>query len=289
MAVNSILQMEHGSGLSNDRCVRLVKGSHIVVPRIVDGDDALILQNKDGRVIFVLPYEEKYSLIGTTDIEFYDAPETVSINEQEVRYLLDAVASFCRIRLDPDDIVWSYSGVRPLFNDETDQASKVTRDYRLELAKSENGAAVLSVFGGKITTYRALAEDAMSNLKELFPGIGPAWTEIAKLPGGDIGVEDFDAFVSMLESAYSQLSSSLIRNVARRHGSSTKHVIGDAKSEADLGKKIGHNVYEREVFYLKEHEWAKKPEDVLWRRTKAGLHLDAQGVAAANTSLEAIL
>lgn len=287
--VNGAIQMDQQAALPNDRRVRLVKGSHVVVPRIVEGEDALILQNGDGRVIFVLPYEEKYSLIGTTDVEFQDAPETVSIDQAEVNYLLDAVGSFCRTRLDPADIAWAYSGVRPLYNDDADEASKVTRDYRLDLSKAGNGAAVLSVLGGKITTYRALAEDAMLKLGDSFPGMGSNWTKTAKLPGGELGADDFDTFVSSLAATYPDLPTGLLRALARRHGSFTLDVLGDAKTEADLGKKIGHNVYEREAHYLKVHEWAKQHDDILWRRTKAGLHLDAQELATAKSTLEAIL
>ncbi len=287
--VNGALHMDRDSVPSNERRVRHIKGSHIVVPRIANGDDALILQNDDGRVIFILPYEGGYSLIGTTDIEFNDAPETASVSEPEVVYLLDVVAKFCRKRLEPTDIVWKFSGVRPLYNDDADEARKVTRDYRLDVARASNGAAVLSVFGGKITTYRALAEDAMSRLEDLFPGIGSKWTETASLPGGDIGTTDFGTFVATLGNAYPKLPQDLIRILARRHGTSTNDVLGDATKMGDLGQRIGHSLYEREALYLKQHEWAKQPNDILWRRTKAGLHLDAEGLATAERSLEAIL
>ena len=287
--VNGALHMDRDSVPSNERRVRHIKGSHIVVPRIANGDDALILQNDDGRVIFILPYEGGYSLIGTTDIEFNDAPETASVSEPEVVYLLDVVAKFCRKRLEPTDIVWKFSGVRPLYNDDADEARKVTRDYRLDVARASNGAAVLSVFGGKVTTYRALAEDAMSRLEDLFPGIGSKWTETASLPGGDIGTTDFGTFVATLGNAYPKLPQDLIRILARRHGTSTNDVLGDATKMGDLGQRIGHSLYEREALYLKQHEWAKQPNDILWRRTKAGLHLDAEGLATAERSLEAIL
>ena len=287
--VNGALRMERDSAPSNERKVRLIKGSHIVVPRIVDGDDALILQNDDGRVIFILPYEGHYSLIGTTDIEFNDAPETASVSEPEVAYLLDVVAKFCRTRFEPTDIVWEFSGVRPLYDDDADEARKVTRDYRLDVTRARNGAAVLSVFGGKITTYRALAEDAMSRLEHLFPGIASEWTGTATLPGGDIGATDFDTFFTTLGNAYPELPGDLVRALARRHGTLAKDVLGDATTVGDLGKRIGHSLYEREALYLKRHEWAKQSVDILWRRTKAGLHLDAGELATATRSLEAIL
>ena len=287
--VNGALRMDRDAVPSNERRVRLIKGSHIVVPRIVEGDDALILQNDDGRVIFILPYEGDYSLIGTTDVEFHDAPETVSASESEVAYLLDVIAKFCRTRLEPTDIVWEFSGVRPLYNDDADEARNVTRDYRLEVTTAGNGAAALTVLGGKITTYRALAEDATSRLEDLFPGMGPKWTETASLPGGDIGATDFDTFAATLGKSYPELPGDLIRTLARRHGTSARDVLGDATTIGDLGKRIGHSLYEREALYLKQHEWAKQPNDILWRRTKVGLHLDAEGLATAERSLEAIL
>lgn len=287
--VRTSLQGDRQQPSLNKSRLRLIKGSHIVVPRINPGEDALILQNSDRRVIFVLPYEDDYSLIGTTDEEFHDAPETVSASSHEVDYLLDAVSEFCKVRPSAQDVVWKYSGVRALYDDDESNASKVTRDYRLELETFGDGAPALSVLGGKITTFRALAEEAVNKIVSYFPGAGEAWTKAAKLPGGDLGVERFEDFVQSLALSRPDIPVELLRRLARRHGSNVDGVLGDARSASDLGCRIGADLYEREVIYLKNHEWAKSPEDVLWRRTKAGLHLSSDERGRAQDLLESIL
>ena len=273
---------------ANNGRLRLIKGSHIVVPKIDTSDDALILQNSDGRVVFVLPYEGEYSLIGTTDEEFHDAPETVAASNDEAEYLLDAVALFCSDRPRVDDIVWRYAGVRALYDDERGDASKVTRDYRLELDIFGSGSPALSVLGGKITTYRALAEEALDKLVEYFPSAGPAWTKGTRLPGGELGTS-FEEFVQSLARDNSEFDSDFLYRLARRHGSNTTEILGDACRPADLGRRIGPDLYEREVEYLKYHEWARSPEDVLWRRTKTGLHLTGHERTEAEDLLESML
>jgi glycerol-3-phosphate dehydrogenase len=287
--VRTSLRDQQQRPLSNRSRLRLIKGSHIVVPRIHPGDDALILQNSDRRVIFVLPYEGEYSLIGTTDEEFHGAPETVAASSSEVDYLLDAVAEFCKTPPSAKDVVWKYSGVRALYDDDQNNASEVTRDYRLEFETFGDGAPVLSVLGGKITTYRALAEDAVNKIASHFPGAGAAWTKNAKLPGGDLNADSFDDFAQSLAMSRPHIPAELLRRLARRHGRNVDSVLGDAQNTTDLGCQIGGDLYEREVIYLKNREWAKSPEDVLWRRTKAGLHLSSDGRGRAQDLLESML
>ncbi len=262
--------------LNGDKGVRLVKGSHIVVPRIYDGAQAFILQNDDRRVIFVIPYEERFSLIGTTDIAV-DAPShDMRITDDEVRYLCDVVNKHFRHSISPADVVWSYAGVRPLFDDRSDIPSAVTRDYVLEVEDDGGRAPVVSIYGGKITTYRYLAERVMEKLSPYFKELGKPWTAKTPLPGGDIPGEDFERFVAALEKAYPALDPVLLRRLARRHGTLTYGVLGDAKRMGDLGAEHGPALFEREVDYFVRNEWARAPEDILWRRTKCGLHMTAE-------------
>ncbi len=261
--------------------VRLVKGSHLVVPRLYDGDQAYILQNPDRRIIFVIPYEGKFSLVGTTDIGFDADPANVTMDGSEADYLCKCVNRYFKKSISPKDIVWSYSGVRPLFDDASDNPSAVTREYVLELDASEGNAPLLSVFGGKLTTYRSLAEQVMDKIRRFFPHMGESWTWSAPLPGGDVPGASFEHLISDLETAYPQLDAEFLMRLARRHGTRTYDVLGDAKNESDLGRDFGAGLFAREVEFLAEHEWATTAEDVLWRRTKCGLHLDD----AAKTNL----
>jgi glycerol-3-phosphate dehydrogenase len=257
--------------------VRLVKGSHIVVPKLHDGDHAFILQNRDGRIIFVIPFEYDFSLIGTTDIELEDAvPGPVSISDEEVTYLCVLANHYLQKQIAADDVVWSYAGVRPLFDDGTDDPSAVTRDYVLEVDDADGGAPLLSVFGGKITTYRKLAEQAMDDLAPYFPGLGGPWTHLEPLPDGEMPYADFDAFVQGLAGVRRELPESYLYRLARRHGTACEDVLGEARTVAALGRHFGGMLYEVEVDYLMREEWARAPDDVLWRRTKEGLHMTAE-------------
>jgi glycerol-3-phosphate dehydrogenase len=250
--------------------VRHVKGSHIVVPRVHAETHAYILQNADNRIVFVIPYQEHYSLIGTTDIPV-TAFEHPHIGDDEVKYLLDLANAYLDKPLARDDIAWTYSGVRPLYDDGASDPSAVTRDYVLKV-DAENGAApVLSSFGGKITTYRKLAEHAMRDLAPFFPGMKGEWTGSAPLPGGDLPGGDRAAWESELRRKYPGIDASIVHGVARRHGTRATTVLGDAKSTADLGRDFGAGLAQREVDYLVREEWALTAEDVLWRRTKCGL------------------
>jgi D-erythritol 1-phosphate dehydrogenase len=255
--------------------VRHIKGSHIVVPRVHTEKHAYILQNADKRIVFVIPYQEEYSLIGTTDIavEEYEHPE---ITRDEIDYLCSMVNAYLAKPIGPADVVWSYSGVRPLYDDGSADPSAVTRDYVLKLDPGENGQApLLSIFGGKITTYRRLAEAALAELASLFPHIGPRWTHGEPLPGGDVPRRNLSAYGRELAARYPWLPSEYRDALLRRHGTRSPRVLGEAKSPAELGTHFGHTLYAAEVDYLVSQEWARSAEDILWRRTKCGLHLTA--------------
>ncbi len=257
--------------------VRLVKGSHIVVPRLYPGDHALILQNDDGRVVFVIPFESDYSLIGTTDVAVSGEPGSAAIGDDEVDYLCRAVNRYLTKHCTPDDVVWSYTGVRPLFDDGASKASEVSRDYALELDRHDNTPPVLSVYGGKLTTYRKLAERAVDMLTPLFPSAGPPWTTGQALPGGALPEGGIDELVEELHRQHPAREQELLVRLAGRHGSLATDVLAGA---TDTSQHFGADLYAFEVDYLVRREWAQTAEDVLWRRTKSGLHLDP---AAAQT------
>jgi glycerol-3-phosphate dehydrogenase len=253
--------------------VRLVKGSHIVVPRLYEGEHAFILQNDDRRVVFMIPYEERYTLVGTTDVPHEGDPARAEASAEEIEYLCRAASRYLRRAVSAAEVVWRYAGVRPLYDDGSVNPSAVTRDYVLRLDSDEGGAPVLSVFGGKITTYRGLAEHALGKLAPWFPRMGRAWTAGAPLPGGTIPGGDLARFEEHLGARYAQLPRPLMRALAGRHGALAYDVLGDVASTAGLGEHFGAGLYAREVDYLVENEWASTAEDILWRRTKAGLHL----------------
>ena len=254
--------------------VRLVRGSHIVVHRLYEGDHAYILQNDDRRVVFMIPYESRYTLVGTTDVAHEDDPSRPEASAAEVEYLCRAVNRYLRRAVSPADVLWRYAGVRPLYDDGSASPSAVTRDYVLRLDSDQSVAPVLSVFGGKITTYRRLAEHAIDKLAPWFTEMGPAWTGESPLPGATIPHGDGARFAQRLQERYAGLPRTLLEELARRHGALAYDVLGNATSVADLGAHLGAELYAREIDYLIEHEWATAAEDVLWRRTKAGLQLD---------------
>jgi glycerol-3-phosphate dehydrogenase len=253
--------------------VRLVKGSHIVVPKVYEGDHAFILQNDDKRVVFMIPYEGKFTLIGTTDIHVQGDPDDPQASEEEVVYLCRAVNRYLAMPIAPGDVAWRYAGIRPLYDDGTSDPSAVTRDYTLRVDDDQGAMAVLSVFGGKITTYRRLAEHALEKLAPYFPGLKPAWTDKSPLPGSDFGGGSAHAAFERLRGQYPQIPAEDLQALFRRHGTLAAQVLGNAITVADLGEHFGATLHEREACYLIEREWARTAEDILWRRTKAGLHL----------------
>ena len=260
--------------------VRLIKGSHIVVPRMYDGAQAYFLQNPDGRIEFVIPYEDRYTLIGTTDLAFEGDPSKVSISEEETRYLCASVNRYFQKQLTPEDVVWSYAGVRPLYDDDASNASAVTRDYELDLIGGAEEPILLSVFGGKITTYRKLAEHALEKLQPFFEFSRDSWTGDTPLPGGDLPRtrnpdRDFERFVEHVHGRWPFLDRATTRRLARAYGTRTAQILGAAKAHSDLGEDFGGGLTTAEVEYLRAREWARSTEDILWRRSKLGLHVPA--------------
>ncbi|WP_298216661.1 glycerol-3-phosphate dehydrogenase [Acidocella sp.] len=260
-------------GINHQATVRLVKGSHIVTRRLYEGDFAFILQNPDGRIVFVIPFEREFSLIGTTDVPFDADPARVEISPEETAYLCEAVSRYFRAPITPEDVVWSYSGVRPLYDDHAAEAKAVTRDYVLDLKHDAATPPVLSVFGGKITTSRKLAEHA---LERLLPALGcspgPSWTGSAPLPGGEFA--DFAAYLTEFRRRFPSLPPELAHRLVRSYGTRAERFAG-----AEMGEDLGGGLSEAELDYLVRHEWARTAEDVLWRRSRLGLHAPA-GAAA---------
>lgn len=270
--------------------MRLVKGSHIVVPRIAGAEDAYILQNDDRRVVFVLPFEDRFSLIGTTDVPFEGDAGGIAIDAAETQYLIDAVGRFLKQPPTAADVVWSFSGVRPLYEDDRfAPASAVTRNYRLELEGGGSRPPLLTVMGGKLTTYRRLAEDAVDRLAPHLAAAGGRWTASAPLPGGDLPGSGVDAFVDDLARRYGRFDRGYLLRLVRRHGRIAEDVLGDSRSQRDMGRHIGADLYEREVVHMAANEWARRPDDVLWRRTKTGVHLSTAERETAAEALAAML
>jgi glycerol-3-phosphate dehydrogenase len=251
--------------------VRLVRGSHIVLPRLYEGDHAFILQNDDRRVVFMIPYGERHTLVGTTDVAHEGDPSSPEASAAEIDYLCRAANRYLARPVEPAAVVWKYAGVRPLYDDGTANPSAVTRDYVLRLDTDQGAAPVLSVFGGKITTYRRLAEQALGKLAPWFAGLKAAWTADAALPGAISG--NTAGFERELARRYPKLPVPLLRALAERHGALAPEVLRNAATVAELGESFGAELYAREVDYFVGHEWALTAEDVLWRRTKAGLYM----------------
>ena len=267
--VKSLLERE--LDIESTGQVRLVKGSHIVVPRIHDKRHAYILQNPDRRVVFMIPYEREFTLIGTTDVHVTQNELPPAISDDEIAYLCAAASRYSAREITADQVVWSYSGVRPLYDDGKEDPSAITRDYVLQL--DEQGPPLLSVFGGKITTYRKLAEQVMAKLVRWIPARRP-WTHTEALPGGDFDGRDFESVLGEYRARYSALDPHWLARLLRRHGTLGETILAGAKTESDLGENFGGGLYERELAYLIGQEWARAAEDVLWRRTKCGLHMD---------------
>jgi glycerol-3-phosphate dehydrogenase len=267
--VMDVLGQVEGAAVNGS--VRLVKGSHIIVPKVHSQGHAWILQNPDKRVVFVIPYQDKFSLIGTTDVPVPDIESARDITPEETDYLIAAANRYLARPISRADVVSSYAGVRPLYDDGTADPSAVTRDYVLKVDHANHKAPLVTVFGGKLTTYRCLAEDAMQKLAPFFPGLKGSWTATEKLPGGD--VPHFNRFRDEMSSRYPELGRDFLEGIVRRHGSRAPDVLGEAKHLGDLGRYFGGGLTEREVDYMRRHEWATTAEDVLWRRSKCGLHM----------------
>ncbi|MDR3430537.1 MAG: glycerol-3-phosphate dehydrogenase [Rouxiella aceris] len=264
---------DNGLKLKSPYGIRLIKGSHIVVPRVHTEPQAYILQNVDHRIVFVIPWLDEFSIIGTTDVEYHGDPKEVKIDDKEISYLLKVYNDHFKKQLSRDDIVWTYSGVRPLCDDESDSAQAITRDYTLDVHDQQGQAPLLSIFGGKLTTYRKLAEHAMEKLAKYYPHAGPAWTKNAVLPGGQLN-GDRDSYQAELRRRFSWLPESLARRYTHTYGSQTELILADANSLASLGEHFGHEFYEAELRYLVEKEWVVELDDAIWRRTKLGMWLD---------------
>lgn len=253
--------------------MRLIQGSHIVVPRLYDGDHAFLLQNTDRRVVFAIPYEQDFTLIGTTDEVWDQAPGRATISPAERDYLLDVVRRHFTRPVGVDDIVWTYSGIRPLYDDQASNASAVTRDYVLDLDHRDGQAPLLSVFGGKITTYRKLAEHALEKLGPAFPQARDAWTAGATLPGGDFPADGFADLVDRFCQERPALPRALLTRWARAYGTRARQIFASAQTLADLGEDFGGGLHAAELAYLAQHEWAMTAEDVVARRSKLLLRL----------------
>ncbi|HEY1394367.1 MAG TPA: glycerol-3-phosphate dehydrogenase [Methylibium sp.] len=293
--LREIAQPAHGETLAT-KSLRLVKGSHIVVPRCFEHDHAYIFQNPDKRIIFAIPYEGEFTLIGTTDVELRGDPGAACIDADETAYLCEQASRYFKQQIGPSDVVWSYAGVRPLLDDDSGDPSAVTRDYLLE-THFRGGAPLLSVWGGKITTFRKLAEEAADEIGSMLGEARKAWTQGATLPGGDFSGwisgaarrsdTGFERFLAELQRRHAWLPAALARRWAHAYGTRVELLLAGAKSLADLGTEIAPGLHEAELRYLQREEWALAAEDVLWRRSKLGLHYSQAQREAVRDWLEA--
>jgi glycerol-3-phosphate dehydrogenase len=256
--------------------LRLVKGSHIIYPRLHAHERAYLLQNSDGRVIFAIPFAENYTLIGTTDIEFTGDPTEVTASADEISYLCRTASSFFRAPVEPSRVIWTFAGVRPLIDDGK-RASKVTREYQVAVDGKYGEAPLLSLIGGKLTAYRSMSEHVVDKLSYWLV-LRPAWTADSPLPGGDLGARGYEGLLADLARDHSYLSPATIRRIATAYGRRAFNMLGDAKSLDDLGPRLVGDLHRREFDYLRTQEWAKTPEDILWRRTKLGLSASAEEI-----------
>ncbi len=270
-----------GSGVNPRAKVRLVQGSHIVVRKLYEHDRAYMFQNRDGRIVFVIPYQDDFTLIGTTDRDYVGDPADVKASSDEIRYLCDAVSEYFAKPVKPDDVVWTYAGVRPLYDDGASEAKAATREYVFEL-DTPGGAPLLSIYGGKITTYRRLAEEALEKLAPYLNGTKARerWTGKAPLPGGDMDVSAVAAFSAELIRRYPFLTAAHADRLVHAYGTRASKLLGDAKSASDLGRSFGAGLTEAEVKYLMSSEWASTAADIVWRRSKLGLRLKPLEIAA---------
>ncbi len=272
--------LTHADHKSSGESIRMVKGSHIIVPKLFNHKRAYIFQNEDGRIIFAIPYENDFTLIGTTDLDFDGDPGTVEISPEETEYLCKAANEYFKKQIRPDDVASSYSGIRPLFDDGASDAKAATRDYVLKIDAEDSKPPILSIYGGKITTYRKLAEAVLKKLTPFFPPMNPCWTENAPLPGGNFLPTEFDNEVNKLLTSCSILDKKYATRLVRTYGTQAFTITRNISTLDDLGRCFGANLYEVEVRYLMTKEWSQTSEDVLWRRTNMGLFLSSQETEA---------
>ena len=272
--------LRSGAGVNARAKVRLVQGSHIVVRKLYAHDRAYMFQNSDGRIVFVIPYQDDFTLIGTTDRDFDGDPAKVKASTEEIEYLCDSVSEYLAQPVNPEDVVWTYAGVRPLYDDGASEAKAATRDYVFEL-DTPGGAPMLSIYGGKITTFRRLAEEALERLSPYLRSAKAkeGWTAKSPLPGGDMDVSAVAAMTAELIRNYPFLASAHASRLAHAYGTRATKMLGNAKSLADLGQSFGAGLTESEVRYLIAHEWARSADDIVWRRSKLGLRLSADEIA----------
>jgi len=271
--------------------LRMVKGSHIVVRKLYPGGQCYVFQNEDRRIVFVIPYERDFTLIGTTDLDYEGDPADVSASTEEIAYLCRSASAYLRVPVTPAQLVWTYSGVRPLFDDGAPAAQAATRDYVLELDLAAGQGALLSVFGGKITTYRRLAQAVLDRLEPHLPPavrLQPGWTGSAPLPGGDFPVGGFDVILAGLQARYPFIAPDTLHRLVRAYGTLASDMLGDADSPAALGTIFGGDLSEREVRYLVRAEWAVTAADILWRRSKLGLRMTPQQMAHLDAFMTAL-
>jgi glycerol-3-phosphate dehydrogenase len=281
--VDKLLQQAAGSNVHN---VRLVQGSHIVIRKKFADPRAYFFQNNDGRIFFAIPYEQDYTLIGTTDQDYKGDPAEVKITDAEIDYLCAGASEYFREPVRRDDVVWTYSGVRPLYDDGASKAQEATRDYVLKSEGAPGEPHLINVFGGKITTYRRLAESMLEKIEAVLGVRGKPWTRGATLPGGDFDRSGFDGLLSRVRKDYPFLAEAHARRLVRLYGTNATVILGKARSMADLGAVFGDDLTEAEIGYLIDKEWACAPEDILWRRTKTGLKIAPEGVAALEEFLK---
>jgi glycerol-3-phosphate dehydrogenase len=284
--------------------VRLVQGSHVVVPKLYEHESCYIFQNGDGRIFFLIPYERDFTLIGTTDQDFTGDPSNVHASVGEIAYLCESASAYLRKPVTPDMVVWTYSGVRPLYDDGSAAPQQATRDYVLKLDAPPGSPALLSIFGGKITTYRRLAETALAMLQPHLPPVsaqdpvvrkppevclGPGWTRRATLPGGDFPVDGFQQLLAAAAARFPFIAEPTLRRLLRSYGTRIDRVVGEATCTADLGRVFGADLTEAELRYLVHAEWARTAADVVWRRTRLGLRLSPGQIEAIDAAMRLML
>ncbi len=273
--VNKILGLS--GQIKNQSSVRLVKGSHIAVDKLYDGEHAYLFQSADGRVIFAMPYEKDYTLIGTTETKWELDNGPVVISDAETNYLCSAVNEYFKKQIEPNDVRWSYAGVRPLYDDNSESTSVVTRDYVFDLNEQDN-APILSIYGGKLTTYRKLSEHAMEKINHIFPTMSGDWTMDASLPGGDIKYEALSSYTLSMEAEYPWLDKNILHRMIDAYGTRVNAILTEMNSISDLGQHYGQGLYDAEINYLIQYEFAQSAEDILWRRSKIGLQMNPEQI-----------